>query len=178
MSVIKERDYSYEIDNLNNLITVIQENINFNLGLTWTILGVLVGFLTLASFFSIKSWFNKRFNEETKKIDERVHKFMKDNPQLLWAKGNANELLWELKQDGIYYAKYIITGLMNFKKQNIIYIDAYYFLNGQKVSISDVHMNASDDGIELTILSKQIPLNINVSFFILWSNPIYQDMDK
>lgn len=168
-----------KIEFLEKQISLLQGNLNFNLSLTWAILGVIVAVLALSSFFSIKSWFNKRFEAETKKIDERIHKFMKENPQLQWAKGNASILQWTQKESGYYESIHLITGLTNFKKENLIYIDAFYVQGEEKRSLNNTHILLSDDGITLTVREKNpIPHNLNVSYFILWTNPIYQDLER
>lgn len=173
------------IDSLEKQLSTVQDNLNFNLGLTWAILGVIVAVLALSSFFSIKSWFNQRFEDEAKKIDVRISKFLKENPQMLWTSGKAGKIYWDsLKREN----KYIINGLKDFQKENLIFLDVFYNINDAKVSIPLYNIKLNDDFIEI-ILDWRLYApdllhhgsefaNLEVEYFILWTNPIYQLIEE
>ncbi|APB76455.1 endonuclease MutS2 [Paenibacillus polymyxa] len=63
-----------EINSLKDLITSLQGNVNFSLGLTWSILGVVVAALGVALFFMVRIWVHKRIDEELKRVDKEIER--------------------------------------------------------------------------------------------------------
>jgi hypothetical protein len=170
------KEIGSKIESIENQINLVQENVNFSLGLTWAILSVLVAVIALTSFVSIKGWFDKRFNEEAKRIDQRVLSFLKDNPQILWARMNGTILSSKLIDREHYKVEheYLFTGFSSFSKENIIYVDAYYYVDGKKIAIDDRYVDVTDTSIKVIIHDQGFQPNIQVYIFAMWTNPIYQ----
>ncbi|MFL0197015.1 hypothetical protein ACJDU8_15820 [Clostridium sp. WILCCON 0269] len=162
-----------KVDSLEKQISLVQNNVNFSIGLIWTILGVVVAIIGLALYFLIKMWFNKRFDEEVLKIDNKIKKFVSENPQILYAKGNCLSLSQNLIEGK---CEYFIGGLINFKKDNVMYYDIYYVENNKKVSIIENQIEIEDRGIKIILIDKEKlshSNNLQLNFVILWKNSLY-----
>lgn len=63
---------SSKVDNLEKLFNLNQQNINFNLILTWTVLGVMVAVIGIALYFLAKMWVDKAVKENLEKIKKDI----------------------------------------------------------------------------------------------------------
>ena len=76
-----------KIDYLEKLYSQSQQNINYNLSLTWTILGVVVAIIGIALYFLAQMWVNKKVDIEMNIFREKYLKEMEslifNNPQIL-----------------------------------------------------------------------------------------------
>lgn len=166
------KDILSKTEYLEKLINVIQQNVNFSLGLTWAILGVVIAAVGIALYFLVKIWFDSRFKEEAEKIDIKIKNFIRDNPQIMWAKGTCGIIFEDLKKAERCY---LINGLKDFKLENMMYLDLFYESNDKKVSIKAKNIQPSANGISFIVATEsELPFNINsLQFFILWENSFY-----
>lgn len=57
-----------KLDYLEKLFNINQQNVNFNLALTWTILGVIIAAIGASLYFLSKTWVNNAVNKEISSI--------------------------------------------------------------------------------------------------------------
>lgn len=176
MPEISPRDYTYEIESLKDLISTIQSNVNFTITIVISVLAVSVAIAGIALFMLAQMWVNKRVDDEIHIIEDKMKSFSLKNPQILWARGKgvliSSENIGAERQH-----QYQIIGLTNFSKDEIIYIDAYYIQNGNKIYIDDYNVLIGNDGIKVNINHSIIASfnpNIDVHIFLMWSNPIFK----
>lgn len=81
------RDYSYEISNLEKLISTIQANVYFTITIIVAILTLAVGIAGWALSVLAKKWVNERVESELNRIDERIKLQIERNYQLTWRSG-------------------------------------------------------------------------------------------
>ncbi len=78
---------SLKIDYLEKLFSLSQTNVNNNLALTWTILGVVIAIIGVALFFLAQMWVNKKVDIEMQMFKKDYLKEMENlifsNPQIL-----------------------------------------------------------------------------------------------
>ena len=176
---ISARDYSYEIQSLKELITTIQTNLYFTIGIIITILGISIALATYGLHQLVKSWLNKRFDLEIKSIEEKMKVFLAENPPLFWANGKG-VLISSSTLGGVspaYTHEYQIIGVKNFSKEDIIYIDAYYIQDGNKIAIDDYNVFITDTGVKVNVIESlgSFKPKIQVNVFLLWSNPKFRN---
>lgn len=172
---IESRDYSYEISSLEKLITTIQSNVYFTITIIVALLALAVGLAGWALAILVKSRVDKKVEEELGIIEEKVKILLKENPQILWARGhgilNKQSIIDER---GTYEYEYIMVGIQKFKKENLVYFDAHYFLEGKKISIDERNVIITDDGIKVSVKATGgFHVNIHVYIFVMWSNSKY-----
>lgn len=174
MYITKECDLVMDaiskIEYLEKLINVVQQNVNFSLGLTWAILGVVIAAIGVAVYFLVKVWFDSRFKEESEKIDIKIKNYIRDNPQLMWANGTCGIVFDDSKKNERCY---FINGLKDFKFENMIYLDLFYETNNKKVSINAKNIQPSANGIGFVASTEYELTNYNLNFFILWKSSFY-----
>ncbi len=80
------KQLAIRIDYLEKLISLYQQNMDFNIGLSWAIIGVVTTVLALAAAFLIKLLVEKLVGEKLKNIDFRDTRQM---GEILILEGNA-----------------------------------------------------------------------------------------
>lgn len=172
---LSARDYSYEIQSLKDLITIIQSNVNFTLSIFLGVLGIAIAITGVALAILARKWVNDRFDVEIKSFDNKMKEFLIDNPPMLWARG-VGVLTSSISIGDVspaYKHEYQIKGMKDFSQDDIIYIDAYYIQNGVKIAIDEINIYVTESGINVYVI-ENIGLNnpgIEVRAFLLWSNP-------
>ncbi|AYC28731.1 hypothetical protein [Paenisporosarcina cavernae] len=172
---LTSRDYSYEIQSLKDLITVIQSNLNFTLSIFLGVISVAITIAGVALFHLAKTWVHKRVDTEIKTIDDKIKGFLAVNPPILWARGSgvliSSQALGEVST--AYKHEYQVIGLKDFSKEDIIYIDAYYIHGGKKTAIEDSNVSLMENGVKVNVVETIGTLrpNFQVHVFLLWSNP-------
>lgn len=83
----KLNQISTKVEYLEKLFNLNQQNINFNINLTWTILATVVAIIGLALYFLAQMWVSKRVDAEMVKFKNIYTAEMKsiifNNPQIL-----------------------------------------------------------------------------------------------
>jgi hypothetical protein len=63
------KQLSLKVEYLEKMFNLNQQNTNFNIALSWSILGVAIAIVGVSLYFLIKIWFNKLVDERLKDID-------------------------------------------------------------------------------------------------------------
>lgn len=176
-----------EIEHLKDFVNTIQNNVNFSLGLTWAILAVVFGILGVTGYFLIKTMFNSRFEEESKKIDNKIIKYIKENPQMINQVGKMI-IPAERSIDNVWFLESIIR---YDGKKDVDFppkIELYYEnINKQLVKINDFHIIREDNIYKMNendfIIQFKKPNDIATDYTkrilyynISWSNKIYNQL--
>lgn len=88
-----------KVDSLEKQISLVQNNVNFSLGLTWTILGVVVAIVGVALYFLAKTWVDKRVDAEIGKLRKKF-KYKIDDYNVI-QKGSTIELEVKIPEENI-----------------------------------------------------------------------------
>lgn len=168
-------DIVLKIDSLEKQINLVQNNVHFTLGLTWTILGVVVAIIGIALYFLAKMWFDKRFAEESKKIDEKIKKFVVENPPVLYSKAEGSILIWTGEKDNCKYYEIQFCVNSEITKSSIIFCQFYYVLGSEKMLIDCYDVKVVNKTVYVIFKSPNNQNYVNVGYVIMWRNPIYFD---
>lgn len=87
-----------KFDSLEKEIDLVQNNVNFSLCLTWTILGVVVAIIGVAVYFLTRIWVNKRVKDELPKAIE-------SNPPILYFNGILKKISSNKDENEYWYTK-------------------------------------------------------------------------
>lgn len=120
-------------NSLNEKINLINQNVQYNINLTWTILGVAITIAGIALFTLSKVWVNKR-------VDEELPKVVKANPPIFYYNGKLVKA-WESYNEEIKYNSMGIISI-DCKKLNIINLDfpielKLFHVKQEQVSVMD-----------------------------------------
>lgn len=101
-------------NSLDNKIDLINQNVQFNINLMWTMLSVVVATAGVALYALARMWVNKR-------VDEALPKAIQDNPPVLYFKGILNGIQSIQDRHGNCFSEGIIY--IDTKKYGIEYLE-------------------------------------------------------
>lgn len=143
----KISELANRIEYLEKLINVIQNNVNFSLGLTWAILAVVVATSGLALYNLSKIWVNKRVEQELdKKLDIIKNNILDDMKQYMYK--HPEFLIYNFKISVNQYKTFIIEFKEcehinpNFSLDCTNKLEVYSPLSNRKISF-DVNIKGS-----------------------------------
>lgn len=81
---------------------------------------------------------------------------------------------------GDYESVYVINGLSKSKKNNLLFIDVYFWIDGKKVYVPENQIKISDGEITVSLTSQSITFTAEarLEYFVLWTNPVYQELQR
>jgi|GEM_PF-6109868 len=164
-----------QIDFLTDKVDLINQNIQFNINTFLTVLAIALAIAGGAAIVLAKYLFNKRFEEEAKKIDEKIKNYVKENPQIRWARG-IGTLIWSKMIEGNKYQSKIVIYTINNISKDLILLSEFNVISGeQKIPITDYEILIVNNQVTVEFIHpNHIGLLINhIEFFMLWQNPIY-----
>ncbi|MDF1510608.1 hypothetical protein PZE06_20960 [Robertmurraya sp. DFI.2.37] len=173
---IEPKDYSYEIESLEKLITTIQSNVYFTITVIVALLALAVGIVGWALAVLVKSWVNKKINDELDIIDRRVEEQIKKNPQFYFASGNniisSIEQEELLKLHGLDSANTTLRGfsihtLKHFSKERLISFEVI----DSEGNVLEKNLNINDDGVVTVTLKNSFQGQI--SWTAVWLKESY-----
>jgi hypothetical protein len=159
----KINELNSQIDHLQNLFSIYQQNINNNI--TWFIalltlsVAIAGGGLLIWARFLVQ----REFKKEYEKIDNRILKLIKENQQILYARGAV------LVQNG----RIEILGFQNFSADKIILFQV--FSPDGKLLINNTYRNYFvDRNGKITVeFNNQDYDNQMVHWYIIWARDQY-----
>lgn len=172
-------DLLSKIDSLEKQITLVQNNVNFSLTITWTILAVVVAVIGVALYFLAKTWFNYRFTQEASKIDDKIKNYVKENPQVFFEKGTGIAV-GTLNPDGSM-KMYMYIGVKNNISENLIIFSEFSLIKGgRKIAIKEDEMRISGQTVCVTVTNHNkdnlLEGGDTIEYIIIWENPLYKNL--
>lgn len=109
-----------QIDNLQNLINTIQQNVNFNLGLTWAIMAAIFTLVVAVAGICLnilaRSWVEKSVKQRIPELKDQIRKELKMELQPL--KGSVNLSFDPSKQ----YVETSVTLPKSFSRPPMVFV--------------------------------------------------------
>lgn len=162
-----------QIDFLAEKINLINQNIQFNISTFLTVLTIGLAIAGGAAIVIAKYLFDKRFEEETKKLDIKIKNTIAENPPILYFKAGTGTLL--SLEDGSDERYFTIHYPINSKiSEDLIIMSEFQYRIGTEVHLlHDYTLNVKGDGVTIRV---KTPKGFNMyfsGFFIMWRNPVY-----
>ncbi|NFC89522.1 hypothetical protein EXN13_18110 [Clostridium botulinum] len=165
-----------QINSLSNRINYIDETIKFNISTFLTTLAIALALAGGAAVIIAKHLFNKKFEEEFKKIDEKIKLFVLENPQMLWLKGTGT-LIWSREEDidNIQSAiVFYVNG--NISKELILFSEFDLIIGKEKIAINEYKIETNGNEVKVQFKHPDNIVSFNkIGFFIIWQNPLYNN---
>ncbi|ACD23819.1 hypothetical protein FDE76_01465 [Clostridium botulinum] len=172
-----------QLDFLSDKIDLINVNLQFNITTFLAILSIALVIAGTSSVILAKYLFNKRFDIEIKKIDDKIKQMLIDEPPILSVTNTIISLTLNIEQEDNGKTIYRYKGLLilgkNVTKQSFISSEFYHFippgirkepLENYKLDIKNkVHLEIIID------CNQEMPkwwefIEVNIA----WKNPIYE----
>lgn len=162
-----------QIDFLTHKIDLINQNIQFNINTFLTVLAIALAIAGGAAIIIAKYLFNKKFEEESNKIDDKIKKFVINNPQYLCTSG---QIL--LKDNGMLEGNKIKIGVMEQRDLKIGCLN--------KLDIKPMHGNkvlrykayVKNGWLEIEFQNFDPNIDIGIEWHLMYINKIYEEYLK
>lgn len=164
-----------QIDFLTDKVDLINQNIQFNINTFLTVLAIALAIAGGAAIVLAKYLFNKRFEEEAKKIDEKIKNYVKENPQIRWSKGMGTLIWTKHIQGNEYQSEFVIYVNGEIAKDLILLSEFNFIVGSKKTPILDYEIITKNNEVRVHYKHPYtMGMTANkIEFFILWQNPIY-----
>ncbi|EPY2279502.1 hypothetical protein ACXAT1_000380 [Clostridium sporogenes] len=166
-----------QINSLSNRVNYIDETIKFNISTFLTTLTIALALAGGAAVIIAKHLFNRKFEEESKKIDKKIKSFVLENPQILWLKGGGT-LIWTKKEDINNIRSAIVFYVNgNISKELILFSEFDLIIGKQKVAINEYKIETNGNEVKVEFKHPDnVGMGFNqIGFFIIWQNPLYNN---
>jgi hypothetical protein len=162
-----------QVNFLSDRINFINETLKFNIGTFLTVLAIGLALAGGAAIVMAKYLFNKRFDEEAKKIDNKIKDFVINNPQYLCSSGQVF-----LKGNGMLQGNKVKFPVMEKRDLEVVCMN--------KLDIKPLHGNkilsykacVKNGYLEIEFQNFEPDTDIGIEWHLMYLNKIYDEYFK